>query len=119
MTKVDRLDPERVGKRLNRLRGLTLDMAVLWMEALEVGTSSPRRESNGRGTGFHDSDPTHTIVDSATQRQIRAACRRASALVDEAVANMEEARSVITDGFLRTDSEVLSEFLAKRRAAIG
>jgi hypothetical protein len=113
----DRLDPERTGKHLARLAALIPEVGKLWLDAMETGVYSPRRDNGGRGSGFEDTDPTFSTANSRTQRQIRNSVRRSSLLIEEAMEKLESAASTLTDGFLLSDDQVLSRFLEKRAAA--
>lgn len=114
----DRMNPERTGKQLARVSVLVDEVGALWLDALEAGVYASRRETNGRGTGFEETDPTSRAALSPTQRQLRGKVKRASLLIEQAMERLEEAASTLTDGFLLTDEEVLGQFLEKRAAAM-
>lgn len=115
--KPDRLNPERTDKDVLRILELLVEVRRLWEQAVDGGVYSPRQETNGRGKGFHDSDPTHTAVATPTQRQLRSSARYAAVLIGECRERLEDAARVLHNGLLRTDPEVLAEHLEKRRAA--
>ena len=80
---------------------------------------SPRGiEFVGRGSGFTDSDPTGTAALDPTRRQMRAAVRRATALILRAEDELAEAGSVIANGYLRLDREEWIRVTEKRPAAL-
>lgn len=114
----DRMSPEQTGRQLARISVLVEEVGTLWLDALEAGVYAARRETNGRGTGFEETDPTSRAALSPTQRQLRGKVKRASVLIEQAMERLEEAASTLTDGFLLTDEEVLGRFLEKRAAAI-
>ena len=113
----DRLSPERTGRQLIRITVLVTEVGTLWTDAVDAGTYAPRKENGGRGTGFADHDPTSTAALSPTQRQLRRKAERASVLIEQAAERLETAASMLTDGFLLTDDQVLHRFLEKRQAA--
>lgn len=117
--KRDLLNAERTGQQLTRIVILSNEVGLLWLEAVEHGSASGRSDVGGRGTGFHDLNPTLSAVMSPTQRQLRSKARRAAVLVEQAMQRMEEAEATLKDGFLLTDEEVLTRFLEKRKAALG
>jgi hypothetical protein len=51
--------------------------------------------------------------------QIRRAAKRASLLIEQAEATLEEASGVIVNGYLRLDPEEWVRAVEKRRAALG
>lgn len=114
--KPDRLNPRRTGKQLVRITVLAAEVGTLWEDALEAGVYTSR-SSEGRPSSWEDTDPTSRAALSRSQRAIRGKVKAASVLVEEAVRTLEEAASVLTDGFLLTDEDVLERFLEKRRAA--
>lgn len=113
----DRLNPEHTDKDVRRIVELVIEVRRLWEQAVDGGVYSPRGETNGRGKGFEDSDPTHSAVTRPTQRQLRGSARYAAVLISEAKERLEDAARVLHNGLLRTDPEVLAEHLEKRRAA--
>ena len=113
----DRLNPERTDKHFRRILELVVEVRQVWEQAVDGGTYTPRTESNGRGKGFDDMDPTHSAAMSPTQRQLRAKARHAAVLVEKAMEDLEEAASVLHSGLFRTDPEVLARDVEKRQAA--
>lgn len=113
----DRLNPDRTGRQLARIVVLTAEVGKLWLDAVETGVYSSRRESNGQRPSFGDRDPTGSAAMSPTQRQLRAKAKRSAVLIEKAMESLEEAASTLTDGFLLTDDETLARFLEKRQAA--
>jgi hypothetical protein len=113
----DRLNPRQVDEDVSRILELVVEVRRAWEEAVDAGSYAPRAETNGRGTGFDDSDPTHSAVDRPTQKQLRGAARRAASLIGDSRERLEDAAAVLHRGMLRTDPEVLARFLEKRRAA--
>ena len=114
--KPDRLNPERTDKDVRRIVELVVEVRQLWEQAVDGGVYSPRT-GNGRPSTYEDSDPTHSAVDRPTQKQLRASARHAAGLISEAKDHLEDAVRVLHNGLLRTDPEVLQDFLEKRRAA--
>src|SRR4030095_2678440 len=112
----DRLNPARTDKEILRILELLVEVRRLWEQAVDGGVYSPRTETNGRGKGFHDSDPTHSAVDRPTQRQLRRSAVRASELILDARERLEDASRVLHNGLLLTDPEVLLAPLERRRA---
>ena len=115
--KKDRLNPERTDQDVRRILELVVEVRRIWEQAVDGGVYSPRLESNGRGKGFDDSDPTHSAVARPTQRQLRGTARYAATLIADSRANLEDAARVLHNGLFRTDPEVYAEHLEKRRAA--
>jgi len=113
----DKLNPERMDRNCHRLLILVVEVRQVWEQAVDGGTYSPRTETNGRGKGFEDTDPTYSAAMAPTQRQLRAKAKRAAALVEKAVADLEEAASMLHSGLFRTDPEVLARDVEKRNAA--
>ena len=116
--KTDRLNPARTDKDIRRILELTIDVRRKWEEAVDVGVYAPRVESNGRGKGFHDLHPTESAAMAPTARQARGAARRAAVLIAEAKDRLDEAAQTLHAGLLRTDPEVLFDYLQKRAAAL-
>ena len=112
----DRLNPARTDKDIHQIVVLTVEIRHLWHDSVDGGVYSPRT-GQGRPSSFEDVDPTASAANSPTQRQLRTAAKRASTLIAEAVARLEDAERILQNGLLRTDPEVLGEFLEKRRAA--
>jgi hypothetical protein len=114
----DRLNPRWVDEDVYRILELVVEVRRAWEEAVDAGSYAPRTETNGRGTGFVDSDPTHSAVDRPTQKQLRGAARRAASLIGDSRERLEDAAATLHRGMLRTDPEVLAQYLEKHRAAI-
>jgi hypothetical protein len=114
----DRLTPRQVDADVYRILELVVEVRRAWEEAVDAGSYAPRTETNGRGKGFTDSDPTHSAVDRPTQKQLRGAARRAASLIGDSRERLEDAAAILHRGMLRTDPEVLEEYLEKHRAAI-
>jgi hypothetical protein len=113
----DKLNPERTDKDVHRIIVLVVEVRRLWEQAVDGGVYPPSTETNGRGKGFADVNPTETAARSLTQVQLRGSAKYAAVLINEAAAKLEDASRVLHNGLLRTDPEVLEEFLEKRRAA--
>lgn len=113
----DRLNPERTDRQFHRILELVIEVRRVWEQAVDGGSYAPRAESNGRGTGFSDMNPTYSAAMSPTQRQLRSKARHAAVLVEKAMEDLEEAASVLHSGLFRTDPEVLARDVEKRRAA--
>jgi hypothetical protein len=104
----------------DRIAELAQSLAPLLADALDAGARrSSNGESNGRGKGFTDSDPTGTAALDPRRSQIRRAAHRAAHLIEEAELTLEEASGVIANGFLRLDREEWIRAVEKRRAALG
>ena len=91
--------------------------------ALEDATDAGARKSRGiefvgRASGFSDSDPTGTAALDPTRRQMRAAVHRVTTLILRAEAELQEAGSVIANGYLRLDREEWIRVVEKRSAAL-
>ncbi len=114
----DRLNPERTDKDVRRILELVVEVRQVWEEAVDGGIYPPRTESNARGKGFDEMDPTHAAVSRPTQQQLRRTARRAATLIHDARESLEDAATVLHNGLLRTDPEVLAKFLEKRQAAV-
>jgi hypothetical protein len=104
-------------KDLHRIMELVVEIRRNWEHAVEGGVYSPRTETNGRGKGFHDSDPTHSAVDRPTQRQLRDAAREALVVTEEAVERLDLAAEILARAIRRSDPVEYQEFLEKRLAA--
>lgn len=113
----DRLSPARTDKDMHQIVVLVVEVRNLWHDSVDGGVYSPRT-GQGRPSSFEDTDPTHSAATSPTQRQLRAAAKRASTLIAEAKARLEDAERILQNGLLRTDPEVLSEYLEKHQAAV-
>ena len=104
---------------LDRICELAQTLAPLLEDAADAGA---RKSSGdrfvGRGRGFIDSDPTGTAALDPTRRQMRAAVRRVAALILRAEDELQEAGSVIANGYLRLDREEWIRVVEKRRAAL-
>src|SRR4029077_14594820 len=93
------------------------EVRVVWEEAVDGGVYPPKVDSNGRGQGFTALKPTETAASSPTQRQLRHAAKRAAVLIGQSRQNLEDAARVLHNGLIRTDPEVLAEYLQKHQAA--
>jgi hypothetical protein len=94
-------------------------LAPLLEDAADAGArKSGGLEFAGRGRGFTDSDPTGTVALDPTRRQMRAAVRRAAALILRAEDELQEAGAVIANGYLRLDRDEWVRVVEKRRAAL-
>lgn len=113
----DRLNPERTDRQFHRILELVIEVRTVWEQAVDGGSYTPRTESNGRGKGFDDVDPTYSTAMSPTQRQLRSKARHASLLIEKSMEDLEEAASVLHSGLFRTDPEVLARDVEKRQAA--
>jgi hypothetical protein len=113
----DGLNPEHTDRDVRRIVELIVEVRQLWEQAVDGGVYSPKTETNGRGRGFDDSDPTYSTVTRPTQRQLRSTARYAADLIAGSRDRLEDAARVLHNGLLRTDPEVLAEHLEKRRAA--
>jgi hypothetical protein len=113
----DRLNPERTDRDVRRILELTVEVRRLWEQAVDGGVYAPRTESNGRGKGFSDMRPTESAASSLTQRQLRGTAKHAANKIAQARVELQEAANVLHNGLLRTDPEVLAEYLEKRAAA--
>lgn len=115
--KHDRLNPERTEKDMHRIIVLIAEITPAWVHAVEGGAYQVRRETNGRGRGFHDSDPTHSAAMNPMQRQLRASARQAATDIARAAQMLEDAAVILHNGLHRTDPEVFAEYVEKRQAA--
>ena len=89
---------------LNHIAELAQTLTPLMEDAADAGApKSAGLEFAGRASGFTDSDPTGTAALDPTRRQIRAAVRRAGALILRAEDEPREAGAVIANGYLRLD----------------
>jgi hypothetical protein len=117
----DRLNPARTDRDLRRILELIIDVRRKWEEAVDVGVYSLRRDG-GKGSldraSLAQSNPTEAAAVNPMQRQVRGAAKRAAQLIQEAGDKLEEASHVLHSGMLRTDPEVLAEYLEKRNAAL-
>ena len=113
----DRLNPKHTHAEVQQILVLVVEVRRAWDDAVDGGVYSPATETGGRGTGFADSDPTHSTATRPTQRQMRGAARRAASLISDARERLEDAAAVLHNSLLRTDPEVLAEYLEKHRAA--
>lgn len=113
----DRLNPKRTDEDVRRILVLVVEVREVWGDAVDGGVYPPKTESNSRGRGFTDTDPTHSAVTRPTQRQLRGSARYAARLIAEARAKLEDAANVLHNGLLRTDPEVYERDLEKKRAA--
>lgn len=113
----DRLTPEQFDRNVVRVLELLVEVRRLWEQAVDGGVYTDRLETNGRGKGFHDSDPTYSAARAPTKIQLRGSARYAAILMAECRERLEDAARVLHNGLLRTDPEVLEDFLEKRRAA--
>jgi hypothetical protein len=116
--RTDRLNPEQMDRDVLRILELVVEVRHVWEQAVDGGVYSPRLESNGRGKGFQDSDPTHSAVTRPTQWQLRGSARRAAVLISEAKDRLEDAAWVLHNGMLRTDPDEWIQHREKRAAAI-
>ena len=80
--------------------------------------SPPATGSSVAAAGFTDSDPTGTAALDPTRRQMRAAVHRAVTLILRAEDELQEAGSVIANGYLRLDREEWIRVVEKRSAAL-
>ena len=113
----DRLNPKRTEADVSRILELVVELRRAWEDAAAGGSWAPKTETGGRGTGFEDSDPTHSAATRPTQKQLRGAARRAASLIGDARERLEDAAAVLHRGMLRTDPDVWERDLEKRRAA--
>ena len=113
----DRLNPKQTEKHLHRIIELTVEVRHAFIDAVEGGVYPIRQETNGRGKGFEESDPTHTAATRPTQRQLRGTARYAAGEIARAVQALEEAAWMLHRGLLLTDPQVLEWEGEKRRAA--
>jgi hypothetical protein len=91
---------------LDHIAELAQTLAPLLEDVDDAGArKSGGIEFVGRGKGFTDADPTGTAALDPTRRQMRAAVRRAAALIFRAEDELTEAGSVIANGYLRLDRE--------------
>jgi len=105
---------------LDRICELAQTLAPLLEHAADAGArKSGGPEFVGRASGFTDSDPTGTAALDPTRRQMRAAVRRAGALIFRAEDELQEAGDVIANGYLRLDRAEWIRVVEKRRAALG
>lgn len=115
----DRLNRARTEKDVKRVARLIIEVRLAWDEAVDAGVWAPRRETGGRGTGFADSHPVESAVSSPTRKQLRVAAAEAAGRIAEARAALQEASDILHSAMLRSDPDVLAEFLEKRGAALG
>ncbi len=83
-----------------------------------AGSPQDRSARTDAGNGFTDSDPTSSAALDPTRRQIRAAVRRATALILRAEDELAEAGDVIANGYLQLDHDEWIRVVEKRRAAL-
>jgi hypothetical protein len=105
--------------RCDRIAELAQTLAPLLEGAADAGARrSGSMEFVGRGRGFTDADPTGTAALDPRRSQIRRAAHRATQLIEEAEATLEEASDVIANGYLRLDPQEWIRAVEKRRAAL-
>jgi hypothetical protein len=114
----DRLNPARTEADLQRIVAMVVELRHAWPDVVDGGKYPPRTESNGRGKGFEDIDPTYTAVTSGSQIGLRRAARQASRRIAEARERLEDAATTLHSALLRTDPEVMAEFVEKRSAVL-
>ncbi len=106
--------------RCDRIAELAQTLALALEDAADAGARKSRgMEFVGRGRGFTDVDPTGSAALDPRQTQIRRAAGRASLLIEQAEATLEEASGVIANGYLRLDPQEWIRAVEKRRAALG
>ena len=105
----------------DRSAELAQTLAPLLEDAADAGSRRSHGPigENGRGKAFTDSDPTGTMALDPRRRQMRAAVRRASTLIVRAHDDLEEAASLIANGYLRLDPQEWIRVVEKRQAALG
>lgn len=114
----DRLSQARFDEDVLHILDALVEVRHLFAEAVDGGSWSSRTDVGGsRHTGFEDNDPTYSAATRPTQKQLRGSARHAATLVVEARDRLEMAVDALHRGMLRTDPEVLSQFLEKRQAA--
>jgi hypothetical protein len=92
--------------RCDRIAELAQTLAPLLEDAADAGArKSGGMEFVGRGRGFTDADPTGSAALDPRRSQIRRAAIRATHLIEEAEATLEEASGVIANGYLRLDGQ--------------
>ena len=64
----DRLNRARTEADLRAILVMVAEVRHAWDDAVEGGVYQAKGETNGRGKGFEDSDPTHTAATAPTQR---------------------------------------------------
>lgn len=85
-------------------------------DAADAGArKSGGMEFVGRGRGLSDTDPTGSAALDPRRSQMRRAARRATHLIEQAEATLEEASGVIANGYLRLDREEWIRAVEKRR----
>ena len=105
---------------LGHIAELAQTLAPLLEDAADAGGRKSRGiEFVRRASGFTDVDPTGSLALDPTRRQMRAAVRRATDLILRAEAELQEAGSVIANGYLRLDREEWIRVVEKRNAALG
>lgn len=114
----DRLNPQRTDADVRRILELVVEVRVAWEQVVDSGSYSSGGELPTLGRGFSDSRPTESIAMAPTKRQARQAARRAARLVTEAREALQEASDSLHAGLLRTDPEVLFEFVERRSAVL-
>lgn len=105
----------------DRIAELAQTLAVLLEDAADAGSrkSGDGLVTVGRSKAIGDYDPTSTAALDPRRSQIRRAARRAGVLVGQAEAALEEASTVIANGYLRLDPQEWIRAVEKRRAALG
>jgi hypothetical protein len=104
---------------LDRICDLAQTLAPLLEDASDAGVRKSSGERFvGRASGFTDSDPTGTAALDPMRAQMRVATRRATTLILRAEAELQEAGSVIANGYLRLDRDEWVRVVEKRRAAL-
>jgi hypothetical protein len=104
---------------LDRIAELAQTLAPLLEDAADAGgRKSSGDRFVGRASGFTDSDPTGTAALDPTHRQMRAAVYRATTPILRAEDELQEAGSVIANGYLQLDRDEWVRVVEKRRAAL-
>jgi hypothetical protein len=113
----DRLNRKATERDFRQIFHLAAELWDTWADAVDGGVWAPRTENGGRGSGFHDVNPTESAVLSPTRRQLRDAAKQASEAIADARAYLEMAADILHRAQLRQDPEVLAHHLEIRQAA--
>lgn len=116
--KADRLNPARTDADLKRILELIVLVRRAWEEAADIGVYTSPGELLTLGRGFSDSRPTENMATAPTRRQARQAAKQAAGYVGAARDALEDAADALHLGVLRSDPDVLFEYVTKRAAAL-
>ena len=113
----DRLNRARTEADLRAILVMVAEVRHAFDDAVEGGAYQAKGETNVRGKGFEESDPTHSAATNPIRRDLRGTAIHAAYLIAEARQRLEDAGWTLSNGLLRSDPEEWIHAQEKRRAA--